>query len=208
MPRYIKIGLAITVAAAAVSLVYFVDIAQRLRAPETSDPESGFSEPEAPLYGPTDPPVEIRAFFPALSNDVLLRTRRLRIFGSESPENRSRQIVELLIAGADDDLLFGRLPEGTRLNHVFVSPEGTAYLDFNSALADNHPGGILPEQATLYAIVNSLAYNLPEIDRVKILIGGIEKETLAGHCMLILPLEPDLAISDMAQPQTTGPEWP
>jgi hypothetical protein len=61
----------------------------------------------------------------------------------------------------------------------------------------NHPGGILNEQATIYSIVNSLAYNLPEIQQVKILIGGVEKETLAGHCLLLLPLQMDLSITDV-----------
>lgn len=198
MPRHIKIGLVVTLLIAAVSLLYFFDIVQRLSEPEAEEAEIAFSEPETPLYEATDPELEVRLFFPASSNDILLRTRSTTIFDSDSPENRARQIVEQLVAGLDDDLLFSRLPEGTRLNHVFISDEGIAYLDFNGALSDNHPGGILPEQATLYSIVNSLAYNLSEVDRVKILIGGVEKETLAGHCMLMLPLEPDLSISDLA----------
>ena len=198
MPRHIRIGLIVSAVVAAAALYYFVDTAQQVQAPAAVDAEPAFSEPDAPLYEPTDPPVEVRIFFPARSNDILLRSRDITIFGSASPENRSRQIIEHLAGGADDDLLFGRLPEGTRLNQVFISEDGTAFLDFNSALADNHPGGILPEQATLYAIVNSLAYNLPEIDRVKILIGGVERETLAGHCMLMLPLELDLSITDIA----------
>jgi hypothetical protein len=32
---------------------------------------------------------------------------------------------------------------------------------------------------------------------VKILIGGVEKETLAGHCLLLVPLEMDLTITDV-----------
>jgi len=44
--------------------------------------------------------------------------------------------------------------------------------------------------------VNSLMYNLPEIRQVKILVGGAEKETLAGHCLL-LPLVIDLSITDV-----------
>ena len=61
----------------------------------------------------------------------------------------------------------------------------------------NHPGGVLNELATVYSIVNSLTYNLPEIKEVKILIGGIEKETLAGHCVLLLPLQMDLSITNV-----------
>ncbi len=32
---------------------------------------------------------------------------------------------------------------------------------------------------------------------MKILVGGVEKETLAGHCLLLLPLEMDLSISNV-----------
>ena len=149
-----------------------------------SGPETDpiFEEAARPLYGPTDPPIEARMFFPGTSNDVLLRTRDVTIFASVETENRVRQIVEILIQGAEDEDLFGRLPDDTRLNEVFVTDNGVVYLDFNSALSDNHTGGVLPEQATIYSIVNSITYNVDGIDRVKILIGGNEKETLAGHC--------------------------
>lgn len=197
MPRHIRIGLLVTLVVAGASILYFMDVAGRLRTIEEPEPSPAFSEPE-PSYAPTDPEIQVRIFYPALSNDVLLRTQDDTIFDSRSPEGRARQVIERLVAGSESNVPLGRLPEGTRLNQIFVSGDGTAYLDFNSALADNHPGGILPEQATVYAIVNSLVYNLPEIDRVKLLIGGTEKQTLAGHCLLMLPLEADLSVSDMA----------
>lgn len=196
MPRHIRIGLVVTVVVAGASILYLMDIAGRLDTIEEPETEPLFSEP-APSYAPNDPEIRVRVFYPALSNDVLLRTQSATIFDSESPESRARQIIEHLVAGSEANVPLGRLPEGTRLNQIFVSGNGTAYLDFNSALADNHPGGILPEQATVYAIVDSLVYNLPEVDRVKLLIGGTEKQTLAGHCLLMLPLEADLSVSDM-----------
>jgi len=198
MARHVKFGLGVAILAAAVSIFYFFDIAGRLQSSDVVESEAAFSEPLPPLFEPTDPPVDVRIFFPASTNDVLLRTRMVTIFDSARPEGRTRQIIDHLITGADDDLLFGRLPEGTRLDQVFISEEGTAYLNFNSMLSDNHPGGVLAEQATVYAIVDSLAYNIPEIDRVKILIGGVERETLAGHCMLMIPLVPDLSVSDIS----------
>lgn len=199
MPRHIRIGLLVTLVVAGASILYFMDIAGRLETIEEPEASEPFSEP-APGYAPSDPEIRVRVFYPALSNDVLLRTRDATIFDSPSLEDRARQIIDHLVGGSDADMLLGHLPEGTRLNQIFVSADGTAYLDFNSALADNHPGGILPEQATVYAIVDSLVYNLPEVDRVKLLIGGTEKQTLAGHCLLMLPLEADLSISDMAAP--------
>lgn len=200
MSRPLKISLGIMAAAMAVSGFYLFDVTQMVRATISVDEEEapGFADAGEPLYEPTDPPREVRMFFPAANNDVLIRTRTMTIYESAEPANQVRQIIDHLIAGPGNSSLYSPLPPDTRLNEVFISGSGVAYVNFNSALSDNHPGGILPEQATVYAIVNSLAYNLDGIDRVKILIGGIEKETLAGHCLLLLPLQLDLAITDIA----------
>ena len=85
----------------------------------------------------------------------------------------------------------------SKLQDIFISDRGTAFINFSDALATAHPGGVLNEMATIYSIVNSLTYNLPEIKQVKILVGGVEKETLAGHCLLLLPLEMDLSLSNV-----------
>ncbi len=210
MTRNVWISLLLMIAVTGGSALYFFSIADSVLQDSGPETEPIFDEAARPLYEPTDPPIEARMFFPGTSNDVLLRTQDVTIFASAEIENRVRQIVEKLIQGAEDEDLFGRLPDDTRLNEVFVTDNGIVYLDFNSALSDNHPGGVLPEQATIYSIVNSITYNVAGIDRVKILIGGNEKETLAGHCLLLLPLETDLSISDMApiaslaQPLPTG----
>ncbi len=198
MIRSLSISLLLLVVVASLTALYFFSIEGSLRPDPESETDPVFEEAVEPLYAPTDPAIEARLFFPGNNNDVLLRTRDLTIFDSLEIENRIRQIVEKLIQGGDDPDLFHRLPPDTRLNEVFVAENGVVYLDFNIAISDNHPGGVLPEQATVYSIVNSITYNLEAIDRVKILVGGTEKETLAGHCLLLLPLEMDLSISDMA----------
>lgn len=206
MTRPMAIAIGLMAVAVGVAAFYLVDTTGLVQSAveEVAEPE-GFEPEEGPLYEPTDRPIEVRLFFPGTTNDVLLRTRTLTIFESEDVGNQIRQIVEHLTAGPGNQNLYRTLPEGTRLNQVFVSEDGTAYIDFNSALADNHPGGILSEQATVYAIVNSLAFNLAEVDRVKILINGIEKETLAGHTLLQLPLRMDLTDSDIAHLADAAP---
>jgi spore germination protein GerM len=198
--RRLQVGLLFVVVLTAIAAFYFVGGLLNIGPLPEEDVEPVFESASVPLYEPTDPPIQVKLFFPATSNDVLLRTRDMTIFASAEIENRVRQIVEHLIRGADDDDIYGRLPQGTELSEAFVSDTGLLYLDFNTALSDNHPGGVLPEQATLYSIVNSLVYNIDEVTRVKILIGGIERETLAGHCLLLLPLETDFMISDFAPP--------
>src|SRR5207253_5856714 len=89
------------------------------------------------------------------------------------------------------------LPKDTKIQDLFISDQGTAFIGFSKTSATGHPGGVLDEMATVYSIVDSLTYNIPEIKQVKILVGGVEKETLAGHCLLLRPLEMDLSITNV-----------
>ena len=201
MSRHIQISLFVMSIILALSLLYFFNVTRDIRLATELDVEDlPFEEPDYQLYKPTDPQIEVKLFFPGMSNDVLLRTRDTTVFASAELENRAVQIINRLLEGAGDDGLFEGLPPETKLNELFVVGE-TVFLDFNSAISDNHTGGVLPEQATIYSIVNSLTYNLPRIENVKILIGGGEKETLAGHCLLLLPLKVDLSITDIASAQ-------
>jgi len=93
--------------------------------------------------------------------------------------------------GAD---LVSPIPKGTRLLHLFVTEEGTAYVNFSSELSASHPGGVAAERLTLYAIVNTLILNLKEIERVQIMIEGKPQTTLAGHFDIRHPKTGDLLL--------------
>jgi hypothetical protein len=51
-------------------------------------------------------------------------------------------------------------------------------------------GGSADELLTVYAIVDSLTANVPQIRRVGLLVGGRERDTLAGHVDIRRPLPP------------------
>jgi hypothetical protein len=70
------------------------------------------------------------------------------------------------------------------VRQVFLMDDGTAIVDTNSAFADSHPSGVLAEELTVASIVVTLNANDPKITRVKILVNGQERETLAGHADL------------------------
>ena len=90
-------------------------------------------------------------------------------------------IIAALLEGPDDPKLVSTIPAGTRLLHIFVTDDGTAYLDFSSELSRLHPGGITAERLTLYTIVNSLVLNLEQVERVQLLFEGKPASTLSGH---------------------------
>jgi spore germination protein GerM len=90
-------------------------------------------------------------------------------------------IMTALLEGPDDPKLVSTIPAGSHLLHVFVTDDGTAYLDFNLELPRLHPGGVTAERLTLYAIVNSIVLNLEDVERVQLLFEGKAVSTLAGH---------------------------
>ena len=202
MPRHIKIGVIVLAIGFVVSLGFFVDVVGRIRSlvNDQETEENPFKPPVQPLYSPTDPPMMAKIFFPASDGDTLLSAEDATIFKSADLINRAKQILQKLEEGPKADGLTAPIPKDARVNEVFISDDGVAFVDFSAAISANHPGGILNEQATIYSIVNSLTYNLREIQQVKILVGGAEKETLAGHCLLLLPLEMDLSISNVPPP--------
>jgi germination protein M len=199
MTRRLKYGLIALGVGSVITTGLFVDVIGRIQSiyRQKETPENPFTPPPEQLYTQTDPPMPVKLFFPSAGEDVVLSAEDQTIFRSAELANRARQILQKLLEGPKNSMLFPSIPKETKLQEVFIDEAGTAYVDFSNPIAANHPGGILNEQATIYSIVNSLTYNLKEIHQVQILVGGAEKETLAGHCLL-LPLELDLSITDVA----------
>jgi sporulation and spore germination protein len=202
MPRHIKIGLIVLGIGFAVSLGFFVDIVGRVRhlVNEVETEENPFSPPAQPLYAPTDPPVNAKIFFPAAGGDALLTAEDETIFKSTEVVNRAKQILQKVLDGPHSNANFPSMPKDTKVQDIFISDEGIAFIDFSNTISTNHPGGLLNELTTIYSVVDSLTYNIEEIKQVKILIGGVEKETLAGHCLLLLPMEMDLSMTNVTPP--------
>jgi spore germination protein GerM len=76
------------------------------------------------------------------------------------------------------------LAPGSELRAVYLVDPGLAIIDFNSAFANGHRSGVLEEELTVTSIIQTLTANIPGIQRVKILVDGHDRETLAGHADL------------------------
>jgi hypothetical protein len=77
---------------------------------------------------------------------------------------------------------------------VYVTPAAIAYVDLDPWVGQGHPGGCQSELLTIFGLVNTLALNMTEVARVKILLGGEEAVTLAGHILLKHPFSADLLL--------------
>ena len=97
-----------------------------------------------------------------------------------------KQVVVELIKGPDSSDLYSTIPEGTRVNEVYIADD-IVYVDLSEEVFKNHPGGSSGELMTVYSIVNSLTEISP-IKGVQILVEGNERNSLVGHVDISMPL--------------------
>jgi spore germination protein GerM len=142
-----------------------------------------FLEPVAPkapaLPVDKDKPVLIKVFFGS-TNRQRLEAEARTIYASAHSDAQAKQAILELFKGPRSSLV-GVIPQGTRLNELYLDEAGVAYVDLSSEVATAHPGGVLAERLTIAALVNTLMYNFPDITAVRLFTDGKPRETLAGH---------------------------
>jgi spore germination protein GerM len=110
----------------------------------------------------------------------------------DNPTSYCRMLVEALTNGPTGDLI-KTVPDNTRVLAVYVTEDKTAWIDLSREVAAG-PGGIRSEIMTLYAIVNTVALNMAEVDQVKLMIEGKEPETLSGHIDIRFPFKANMLL--------------
>jgi sporulation and spore germination protein len=106
---------------------------------------------------------------------------------------QGRQIIQSQLEAAPMPYV-SVVPAGTTLRAFYVTDRGDAFVDFSPEISTAHPGGSTTELLTVYALVNAVTTNLSSVQRVQILIGGKEANTLAGHVDLRRPFERDTSL--------------
>ena len=129
---------------------------------------------------PGDPRVKTKLFWASNAEDSTLAPVVVELPLSNDPVLRSKQVLNVLLAGPVDAEL-RTLPPDAVLLAFYILPDGTAVADFSEALATSIPSGIVSEQLAVDSIARTLEANVPQAQRLKILIHGQEMETLAGH---------------------------
>ena len=129
---------------------------------------------------PGQPVVKATMFWSSGNDDGTLAATTVELPLSNDPVLRSKQVLNTLLAGPVDTEL-RTLPPDAVLLAFYVLPDGTGIADFSEALATATPSGIQSEQMAVDSITRTLQTNVPQVQRLKILIHGQEVETLAGH---------------------------
>ncbi len=207
MPRNLKVAIGILVVAVIVGLISLGGLRrhmQGLSVTQSTEEQARRAVLEPPISTPTDKPVEAAIFWAAGSGKVAPVQIELPL--SADPVERSRQLVQALIAEppTPDQRT---LPASTTLLGFYILPDGTAVADFSDSLASEIPSGISSEAMAVNSIVRTLAANVPQLRRLKILIHGQEVDTLAGHVDLtgFFDLNPAPQPSSAASAPNTQP---
>ena len=190
MPTGMKILAAGLVAVALASALYLRTLVRQLsEVPYLPTGEARVQLKESILESAPGEPQTVSLFFPVPGEGMLRREDRTLTLVSATPD-RVRQILMALREGSREGLE-GAIPAETEIRAVYLAPDGIAYVDFDETFERAVSPGIRSETLTIYAIVNTLAVNLPSIQQVRILLEGREAETLAGHADLSRAYTPD-----------------
>jgi Sporulation and spore germination len=137
-----------------------------------------------PITPPVGGPTEHVVLYVADDNDGALHKHDLTIALPTDPGQRARQLLRALLAFYLEKDSPHPLGAGADVKDVFLVKPNLAVVDANAVFADGHRSGILVEQLTVASIAQTLAVNVPGVTRVKILVDGKERDTLAGHADL------------------------
>ena len=104
-----------------------------------------------------------------------------------TPAEQAKRIVEAQLQAAPTGL-FTAIPTGVTVRAVYLTAKGEAFVDLSHEIATAHTGGSLDETLSVFAVVNAITVNLPDVTGVQILVDGKEVDSLAGHVDLRHPL--------------------
>jgi hypothetical protein len=140
---------------------------------------------DKPVTAPVSGPAELATFFVARDDAGMLRAQTVRIRLPEGRQQRAQALLQALVALYLDKASPHLLAAGSEVRDVYFIDPGLAVININTAFANGHRSGILVEELTLASLIETLSANIAGITRVKILVDGKERDTLAGHADLI-----------------------
>lgn len=146
--------------------------------------------------------LEVTLFFSDTQERFLVPEKRF-VPKEKDLSGQAQEIVKALLAGSKTGLV-NTFPEKAELNGIRLEGGDTLLVDFQENLVLNHPGGSAAEMATVYSLTNTLATNLPAIQKVKILINGKERASLKGHVGLLRPFTLNRELIVPAAPPKEG----
>jgi spore germination protein GerM len=178
IPRHLIIAVSILLAITLGMGFYVLRMRARV---DRTDVSAANTQPVAP---PVSGSSEQVTLYVAYDDAGVLRPKAVRITLPTGRQERAAEILRALLTLYLDKFSPHPLGPGSDIRDVYLVDPGLAVIDLNAAFADNHRSGVLVEELSVVSLVQTLSANIPGITRVKILVEGNERETLAGHADL------------------------
>jgi hypothetical protein len=155
----------------------------QLRQREVAAPRPKVAAAVGHVEPPGGPAVQVTIYV-AYDNPGVLRPETVTAPLGSSPQERAESLMRELVARYSAKNSPHALGSGAEVRKVYFVAPGLAVIDVNSAFVDGQVSGILAEDLTIASMIETLAANIPGLARVKILVDGKERDTLAGHADL------------------------
>jgi hypothetical protein len=178
IPRSLLVGVAVLLAVVLSMGIYLRHMRRRAVEVESTSADA------LPVAPPASGPTETVTLYVADDAAGTLRPRSAQIPLPGGRQQRAEELLRTLLRIYQQPGAAHPLSPAADIRSIYLVDPGAAVIDLNAAFADQHRSGILSEQLTVNSLVETLAVNVPGIQRVNILVEGKMRETLAGHADL------------------------
>jgi hypothetical protein len=178
IPRHFQIAFTFLLIAILMAGIYITRLRRR---EEAKTHQSLVGVPERPEAQGREETIRVLV---AYDDDLALRWRETQAVMPEQRDLRARVALRALLAQYLQSPSPHPLAKGTDIKNVYLLGDDTLLIDTTTPFADGHPSGVLLEELTLTSIIETLTANVSGISKVKFLVDGKERETLAGHADL------------------------
>ncbi|HWX53865.1 MAG TPA: GerMN domain-containing protein [Verrucomicrobiae bacterium] len=179
IPRHFQITISLLLASVLISGVYIIKLTHKEEA------KNLLGADDRPFLPPVEGKQERIRVLVAYDQDRALLWRETDTFMPTERSLRAREVLRAVLALYLQKPSPHPLGRGSGIREVYLVTSDTLVVDTTPEFAEGHPSGILLEEMTLTSLIETLTANVPGINRVKFLVDGKERETLAGHADLM-----------------------
>ena len=179
IPRHFQITIALLLAAILISGFYIIRLTHKEQAKSLPRMEEKLTAPTVAAR-----PEHIRVLV-AYDEDRALRWREAIVTLPNERNLRAREVLRAVLAEYLQHPSPHPLGKGADIKDVYMINNETVLIDTTAPFADLHPSGILLEEMTICSLIETLTANVPGITKIKFVVDGQERDTLAGHVDLM-----------------------
>ena len=178
IPRHLQIAMGVLLMAALGLAIYAWHVRKAVVATPAAPVDT------RPLAPPVSGPTERVVLYVAHDEDGTLRAQSAQIPMPSGRQQRAEELSRALISLYLEKNSSHVIGPGSEVRSVYLVEPGEAVIDMNGAFADTHRSGVMVEELSVASLIHTITANTPDILKVKILIDGKERDTLAGHADL------------------------